>query len=189
MSLVGPRPLLMSYLSRYDATQARRHDVLPGITGWAQIHGRNNLSWPEKFALDIWYVDHWSPLLDLRILALDSAARAAPLRDCQGRARDDARVHGECVVSVIVFGAGGHGKVVADVLSVSGGIEVLGFVDDDPARQGRVGPRQARLRRPAPGCASTLPSSPVSLALGIGSESSARALIAGRAREWGIDSR
>ena len=68
MSLVGPRPLLMAYLSRYDATQARRHDVLPGITGWAQIHGRNNLSWPQKFALDVWYVDHWSPLLDLRIL-------------------------------------------------------------------------------------------------------------------------
>jgi sugar transferase EpsL len=68
MSLVGPRPLLMRYLPLYDATQARRHDVLPGITGWAQINGRNAISWPEKFALDVWYADHWSPLLDLRIL-------------------------------------------------------------------------------------------------------------------------
>jgi len=69
MSLVGPRPLLMQYLSRYTREQARRHDVLPGITGWAQINGRNALSWNEKFALDVWYVDHWSPWLDVRILA------------------------------------------------------------------------------------------------------------------------
>jgi len=69
MSLVGPRPLLMQYLSRYSPEQGRRHDVLPGITGWAQINGRNALSWNEKFALDIWYVDHWTPWLDVRILA------------------------------------------------------------------------------------------------------------------------
>jgi lipopolysaccharide/colanic/teichoic acid biosynthesis glycosyltransferase len=68
MSLVGPRPLLMQYLPRYDDTQQRRHHVLPGITGWAQIHGRNAVSWEEKFALDVWYVDNWSPVLDLRIL-------------------------------------------------------------------------------------------------------------------------
>lgn len=68
MSLVGPRPLLVQYLSRYDAQQARRHEVMPGITGWAQIRGRNALSWSEKFALDVWYVDHWSLRLDLRIL-------------------------------------------------------------------------------------------------------------------------
>lgn len=70
MSLVGPRPLLMEYLPRYSAEQARRHDVRPGITGWAQINGRNALSWDEKFRLDVWYVDHWSFWLDLRILAL-----------------------------------------------------------------------------------------------------------------------
>jgi lipopolysaccharide/colanic/teichoic acid biosynthesis glycosyltransferase len=70
LSLVGPRPLLMRYMTRYSRTQARRHDVLPGITGWAQINGRNAITWTEKFELDVWYVDNWSPLLDLRILAL-----------------------------------------------------------------------------------------------------------------------
>jgi sugar transferase EpsL len=68
MSLVGPRPLLMQYLDRYTSEQARRHDVLPGITGWCQVNGRNALSWEEKFELDVWYVDHWSPLLDAKIL-------------------------------------------------------------------------------------------------------------------------
>lgn len=68
MSLVGPRPLLMQYLPRYSPEQARRHQVLPGITGWAQVNGRNALTWQEKFSLDVWYVDHWSFWLDLRIL-------------------------------------------------------------------------------------------------------------------------
>lgn len=70
MSLVGPRPLLIEYLSRYSREQSRRHEVRPGITGWAQINGRNALSWEEKFRLDVWYVDHRSFWLDLRILAL-----------------------------------------------------------------------------------------------------------------------
>jgi lipopolysaccharide/colanic/teichoic acid biosynthesis glycosyltransferase len=70
MSLVGPRPLLPRYLPRYSAEQMRRHDVLPGITGWAQVNGRNATTWPERFAQDLWYVDHWSPGLDLQILAL-----------------------------------------------------------------------------------------------------------------------
>lgn len=70
MSLVGPRPLLMQYLARYTPEQARRHDVKPGITGWAQVNGRNALSWEEKFALDVWYVDHVSLSLDLKILAM-----------------------------------------------------------------------------------------------------------------------
>jgi lipopolysaccharide/colanic/teichoic acid biosynthesis glycosyltransferase len=68
MSLVGPRPLLMRYLDRYTAEQARRHEVRPGLTGWAQVNGRNTLSWEQKFALDVWYVDHRSLGLDLRIL-------------------------------------------------------------------------------------------------------------------------
>ena len=69
MSLVGPRPLLMRYLERYSPEQARRHDVKPGLTGWAQVNGRNALCWEEKFALDVWYVDHRSVRLDLWILA------------------------------------------------------------------------------------------------------------------------
>ncbi len=69
LSLVGPRPLLMQYLGRYSAEQARRHDVLPGITGWCQVNGRNDLPWQRKFELDVWYVDHWSLGLDTRILA------------------------------------------------------------------------------------------------------------------------
>lgn len=70
MSLVGPRPLLMQYLDRYTPDQMRRHEVRPGITGWAQIKGRNALSWEEKFALDVWYVDHLSLWLDLKIILL-----------------------------------------------------------------------------------------------------------------------
>jgi lipopolysaccharide/colanic/teichoic acid biosynthesis glycosyltransferase len=69
MSLVGPRPLLLEYLSVYSRDQARRHEVKPGITGWAQINGRNALTWEEKFQHDLWYVEHWSISLDLRILA------------------------------------------------------------------------------------------------------------------------
>jgi sugar transferase EpsL len=68
MSLVGPRPLLTEYLDLYTSEQARRHEVLPGITGWAQINGRNAISWEEKFALDVWYVDHQSLQLDVKIL-------------------------------------------------------------------------------------------------------------------------
>jgi lipopolysaccharide/colanic/teichoic acid biosynthesis glycosyltransferase len=70
MSFVGPRPLLVKYLERYSPEQARRHDVQPGITGWAQINGRNALSWDEKFRLDLWYVDNWSLWLDFKILLL-----------------------------------------------------------------------------------------------------------------------
>ena len=68
LSLVGPRPLLMQYLDRYTPAQARRNDVLPGITGWCQVNGRNELQWEEKFALDTWYVENWSFALDLKVL-------------------------------------------------------------------------------------------------------------------------
>jgi sugar transferase EpsL len=70
MSLVGPRPLLMQYLPLYSPRQARRHEVKPGLTGWAQIHGRNAISWDEKLEMDVWYVEHRSLWLDLKILAL-----------------------------------------------------------------------------------------------------------------------
>ncbi len=70
MSLVGPRPLLVAYLERYTPEQARRHAALPGITGWAQVNGRNALSWEDKFRLDVWYVDHQSFWLDIKILLM-----------------------------------------------------------------------------------------------------------------------
>lgn len=70
MSLVGPRPLLMQYLERYSHEQARRHNVAPGMAGWSQINGRNALTWEDKFRLDVWYVDHWSYWLDIKILAI-----------------------------------------------------------------------------------------------------------------------
>jgi sugar transferase EpsL len=70
MSLVGPRPLLPEYLPRYTSFQRRRHEVKPGITGWAQINGRNALTWEQKFDLDVWYVDHWNLWLDIKILWL-----------------------------------------------------------------------------------------------------------------------
>ncbi len=69
LSLVGPRPLLIKYLERYTPEQARRHDAMPGITGWSQVNGRNAIDWDRKLALDTWYVDHWSLALDARILA------------------------------------------------------------------------------------------------------------------------
>jgi lipopolysaccharide/colanic/teichoic acid biosynthesis glycosyltransferase len=68
MSLIGPRPLLIQYLPLYTAEQSRRHEVRPGITGWAQCHGRNNISWEEKFKLDVWYVDHVSFITDLKVI-------------------------------------------------------------------------------------------------------------------------
>ena len=70
MSLVGPRPLSMEYLPLYSSEEARRHDVLPGLTGWAQVNGRHRLSWEERFQLDVWYVDHWSLWLDIKILGM-----------------------------------------------------------------------------------------------------------------------
>ena len=70
MALIGPRPLLKRYLELYSPEQARRHEVRPGVTGWAQVHGRNNISWTEKFKLDVWYVDHCSLLVDIKIIFL-----------------------------------------------------------------------------------------------------------------------
>lgn len=99
MSLVGPRPLLMEYLPLYSPEQARRHEVRPGVTGWAQVNGRNALSWEERFRLDVWYVDNRSFLLDLRIMALTvkkvfvregiSAAGEATMTRFKGSAPED----------------------------------------------------------------------------------------------------
>ena len=70
MSLVGPRPLLMQYLERYSERQKKRHDVRPGVTGWAQVNGRNAVDWDTRFEMDVWYVENWSLMLDLKILVL-----------------------------------------------------------------------------------------------------------------------
>lgn len=99
MSLVGPRPLLMQYLPLYTCEQARRHEVRPGVTGWAQVNGRNSLSWDEKFALDVWYVDNRTIWLDIRIVWMTlkkvlqregiSAAGAATMPPFEGSAGKD----------------------------------------------------------------------------------------------------
>lgn len=100
LSLVGPRPLLVEYLPRYSTEQLRRHEVRPGITGWAQVNGRNALSWEEKFALDVWYVDHRSFALDLKILW----RTGKKLRSPEG-------VHVEGQVTMPEFqGSGGSGR-------------------------------------------------------------------------------
>jgi sugar transferase EpsL len=90
MSLIGPRPLLPEYLSLYTPEQARRHDVLPGITGWSQINGRNAISWEEKFKLDVWYVDHYSLKLDLKIIILTfwKVLRRTGINTASGTAMD-----------------------------------------------------------------------------------------------------
>lgn len=88
MSLVGPRPLEMEYLPLYSPTQMRRHDVRPGITGWAQVNGRNAISWTRKFELDVWYVDHQSLWLDLRILIL-TVAKVLARSDVQPEGEGD----------------------------------------------------------------------------------------------------
>jgi sugar transferase EpsL len=104
MSLVGPRPLLVEYLPRYTPEQARRHEVKPGITGWAQVNGRNALTWEDKFKLDVWYVDHCSLGLDLRILTLTlwkvvtkegiSARGYATMPEFMGSEKDAGRTDG-----------------------------------------------------------------------------------------------
>ena len=86
MAFIGPRPLLMEYLPLYNAEQARRHDVLPGLTGWAQVNGRNRVSWQEKFALDVYYVEHAGWRLDIEILArtISKVLRARDVNDVSG---------------------------------------------------------------------------------------------------------
>ena len=95
MSLVGPRPLLMEYLARYTTEEARRHDVPPGITGWAQIHGRKRLLMRERFALDVWYVDHWSLRLDLAIL-LATVRQLLDRRGALGEPAADPWLEADC---------------------------------------------------------------------------------------------
>ncbi|HGG9698490.1 TPA: NeuD/PglB/VioB family sugar acetyltransferase [Neisseria meningitidis] len=128
MSLVGPRPLLMQYLPLYDNFQNRRHEMKPGITGWAQVNGRNATSWDERFACDIWYIDHFSLCLDIKILLLTvkkvlikegiSAQGEATMPPFTGKRK------------LAVVGAGGHGKVVAELAAALGTYGEIVFLDD-----------------------------------------------------------
>ncbi|WP_010582681.1 NeuD/PglB/VioB family sugar acetyltransferase [Schlesneria paludicola] len=168
MSLVGPRPLKVRYLPMYSREQARRHDATPGITGWAQVNGRNAVAWEERFQLDVWYVDNQSLSLDLRILWMTISA-------VFGRRGITAEGHPsmpdfEGTKKTVVIGAGGHGKVVVSVLQAAGrvvdavyddekslwGTEVLGVpvlgpiseLQQDPKRYaGIIGIGSAKLRR------------------------------------------
>ncbi len=145
MSLVGPRPLLPEYLDRYTPQQARRHEVQPGLTGWAQVHGRNAIDWETRFTLDVWYVDHCSLAIDCRILlrtvlavftrrgiTADNHASCPPF---MGTASMLATCTEAPSDGVYVIGAGGHAKVVIDTLQAAGR-QVLAVFDDDPRRWG-----------------------------------------------------
>lgn len=128
MSLVDPRPLLMGYLPLYNEFQNRRHEMKPGVTGWAQVNGRNALSWDEKFACDIWYIDHFSFWLDMKILFL--TVKKVFIKEgisAEGEATMPPFT-GNCKLAVI--GAGGHGKVVAELAAALGTYGEIVFLDD-----------------------------------------------------------
>ncbi len=158
MSLVGPRPLLMRYLDRYTPVQARRHEVRPGITGLAQVSGRNALSWEDRFDLDVWYVDQCSLSLDLSILWRTvskvfkrEGISAEGQATMSGVRRDHSRRHVKAPVYLV--GAGGHARVILSMLDALGR-QVGGIFDDSPDKHGT---------RIAPGHAIVAPSSDRSL--------------------------
>jgi sugar O-acyltransferase (sialic acid O-acetyltransferase NeuD family) len=133
LSLVGPRPLLMEYLPRYTPAQMRRHDVRPGITGWAQVNGRNAISWETKFAHDLQYVHDYGLLKDLSILW--RTARLVLSRSGISAAGHVTAVPFQPEPPVVVIGAGGHGKVVVSALQAAG-IDIEAVYDDDRRRWG-----------------------------------------------------
>jgi len=143
MSIVGPRPLLVEYLDRYTTEQMRRHDVLPGLTGWAQVHGRNASSWEDRLALDVWYVEHYSLAIDLKIIVRTavqvlrregiSAAGHATMPEFLGTWTPNAgarAIASELPEGIIVIGAGGHAKVVISAL-VAAGRQIAAVYDDN----------------------------------------------------------
>lgn len=136
LSLVGPRPLLMEYLPLYSKEQIRRHEVKPGITGWAQINGRNAISWEDKFALDLWYVENSSFLLDLQIICLTFIKvfkkEGINQQDHVTVEKFTGNLNrGESPVErIIVIGAGGHSKVVQDIINISDNMIVCAILDD-----------------------------------------------------------
>ncbi len=134
MSFIGPRPLLTKYLELYSPEQARRHEVRPGLTGWAQIHGRNALDWESRFCLDVWYVDHCSFWLDLKILWMTVAAvfgRKGISAEGHSTMPEFEGTRTSTRQPVLVIGAGGHGKVVVSTLQAAG-IPVDAVYDDNP---------------------------------------------------------
>ncbi|WP_305082575.1 NeuD/PglB/VioB family sugar acetyltransferase [Neisseria lisongii] len=137
MSLVGPRPLLTAYLPLYNDFQARRHEVRPGITGWAQVNGRNAISWPEKFALDVWYVDHQSFWLDMKIL-LKTVKKVFVKEGISAEGEATMPVFTGNKRKLVIVGAGGHGKVVADTARLSGQWQGVYFVDDRADRPSEI---------------------------------------------------
>ena len=131
MSFVGPRPLLPEYLSLYTTFENRRHEALPGITGWAQVNGRNNITWSKKFELDVWYVEHRNLWLDLKILLMTvgKVVRASDISTDNYATAPFFQGH-----RVAVVGGGGHAKVVIGTLQASG-YEIEGIYDDSPHLQ------------------------------------------------------
>lgn len=135
MSFVGPRPLLTEYLPLYTPTESRRHTVLPGISGWAQVHGRNSISWDDKLALDVWYVDHAGFFVDVQVLAL-TILRVLRRSGIHQPGLTTVEPLGKSRPGVTVFGAGGHASVVVATLQAAK-IRVTAVYDDDPVKWGR----------------------------------------------------
>lgn len=132
MSLVGPRPLLVHYRDRYTDEQMKRHDVLPGLTGWAQVNGRNTISWEDKFKHDVWYAKHSNLWLDLKIIFL--TFKILIWREGINASQTD--VSEEFDPGLYVIGAGGHAKVVISTLDACG-MKVMGVFDDNQELKGR----------------------------------------------------
>lgn len=131
MSFVGPRPLLIEYLDLYNDKQKRRHDVKPGITGWAQVNGRNAISWEQKFEYDVWYVDNQSFLLDIKIFWMTflKVVKRSDITSLSSVTME--KFKGTDIVnnSIYIYGASGHGLVVADIARACGYENII-FIDD-----------------------------------------------------------
>lgn len=139
MSLVGPRPLLVQYLPLYNKEQARRHDVRPGITGWAQVNGRNTISWEQKFTLDVWYVDNQSLWLDFKILLLTvkKVLIRSGINSSENVTMSKFKGTDNESKPLIIIGASGFGKEVA-WLAKRLGFNILGFLDDNESLTGKI---------------------------------------------------
>lgn len=132
MSLVGPRPLLTQYVDRYSEIEQKRHDVMPGLTGWAQVNGRNTLSWSSKFEYDVWYAQHANFWLDLKIIFL--TFKTLIVRE--GISANGSDIMEEFDPGLYVFGSGGHAKVVISSIQAQG-LKIMGVFDDNKEKHGK----------------------------------------------------